>query len=111
MEIGRTDFCHHSGFRYRDMELDDGIMIAVAHAECRYRRPARYDDEILIRTSLIDLRRRTMTFSYEISNAVTGEGLADGRTVHVAIGRDGKPRAIPSRQFRLLSGFLPSPPA
>ena len=106
MEIGRTDFCLMSGFRYRDMEIEDGVMIAVAEARCRYRKPARYDDEILIRTTLTALKRRTLTFSYRILNADTGDILAEGNTLHVAIGRDGRPSAIPSKQFELLSGVL-----
>ncbi len=106
MEIGRTDFCLMSGFRYRDMEIEDGVMIAVAEARCRYRKPARYDDEILIRTTLTALKRRTLTFSYRIHNAETGDILAEGTTLHVAIGRDGRPSAIPSKQFELLSGVL-----
>ncbi len=106
MEIGRTDFCLMSGFRYRDMEIEDGVMIAVAEARCRYRKPARYDDEILIRTTLTALKRRTLTFSYRILNAETGDILAEGTTLHVAIGRDGRPCAIPSKQFELLSDVL-----
>ena len=51
MEIGRTDFCLMTGFRYSAMEAEDGVMIAVAEANCRYRRPARrclrrYDDRV-----------------------------------------------------------------
>ncbi len=109
MEIGRTDFCLHSGFRYRDMEAEDGVMIAVAEARCRYRRPARYDDRILIRTSLTSLKRRILTFSYDIRNADTGEQLATGATVHVAVGADGAQRSIPSRQFDLLSTRAEAP--
>ncbi len=103
MEIGRTDFCLHSGFRYRDMESEDGVMIAVAEARCRYHRPARYDDRILVRTSLASLKRRMLTFAYDIRNADTGEQLATGSTVHVALGVDGSRRSIPPRQFDLLA--------
>ena len=106
MEIGRTDFCLMSGFRYRDVEVEDGVMIAVAEARCRYRMPARYDDEVLVRTSLTALKRRTMTFSYRILKAGTEDVLAQGTTVHVAIGRDGRPCAIPPKQFELLSRFV-----
>ena len=109
MEIGRTDFCLMTGFRYSRMETDDGVMIAVAEARCRYRKPARYDDEVLIRTSLTSLKRRTMTFDYRILNAGSGNVLADGRTVHVAVGRDGRPSTIPQKQFAFLNQFLALP--
>ena len=106
MEIGRTDFCLMTGFRYSAMEAEAGVMIAVAEARCRYRKPARYDDEILIRTSLTALKRRTMTFDYKILNADSGDVLADGATVHVTVGRDGRPSAIPEKHFAFLKEFL-----
>ena len=109
MEIGRTDFCLMSGFRYSDMESEDGVMIAVAEARCRYHKPARYDDDILVQTSLTALKRRTMTFAYKILNTDSREGLADATTVHVAIGRDGQPCVIPQEQFAFLSEFLVPP--
>lgn len=105
MEIGRTDLCRASGFSYHDLEQAEGVSIAVAEAECRYHSPARYDDEILVRTSLERVRRRTMTFSYQIENGATGKRLARGRTTHVAVGRDGKPKSLPERYWRLLEAF------
>ena len=104
MEIGRTDFCAASGFRYRDLETREGIAIAVAEARCRYRAPARYDDDVLVRTTLERLRRRTLRFSYEILNEGTGQVLAAGETVHVVVGiRDGRPRALPDAWHGMLA--------
>lgn len=103
MEIARTDFCIDAGFRYSELEAQEGIAITVAEVECRYHAPARYDEEILVQTSLHRLRRRTMQFSYTIRNARTGDVLAEGRTIHVSIGtRDGRPRALPQDYFTLL---------
>ena len=65
-EIGRTDFCQQHGFAYRDMEQEDGLYIMVAEARCRYKAPARYDDEILIRTRVTGMRKRVLIFGYEI---------------------------------------------
>ena len=103
MEIGRGDLCRKCGFIYRDLEAEEGISIAVADARCRYHAPARYDDDVIIRTKLDRLRRRTMTFSYEIANASTGQILAEGQTTHVAVGRDGKPRTLPESYGKLLA--------
>ena len=50
-EIGRTDVCRQHGFAYKDMEKEDGLYIMVAESRCRYKAPAHYDDEILLRTS------------------------------------------------------------
>ncbi len=103
MEIGRTDFCLESGFRYRDMEANDGVAIAVADAECRYHAPARYDDEILIRTSLKRLRKRTMLFSYEITHAQTGKLLAEGSTKHIVVDKEqSRPTTIPRHHYERL---------
>jgi len=101
MEMGRTDYCKSVGFDYRDMELD-GANMAVAEATCRYITPARYDDEILVRTQVERLNRRLITFTYVVSNDQTGTVLAEGRTVHIAMGNDGKSRSIPQRYVQLM---------
>jgi len=102
MEIGRTDFCRTCGFSYRDLEVEEKAYIAVANANCRYIASARYDDEILVETQLSRLKRRVLEFSYKISK---GDSLlAEGQTVHVVIGPDGKPRALPDRYLDLMQG-------
>ena len=102
MEIGRTDFCLQSGFRYRDMEADEGIAIAVVEAQCRYRAPARYDDEVIVRTYLRRLRKRTLLFFYEILHAESGRLLADGTTTHVVVDTNARPSSIPEHHYSLL---------
>lgn len=110
MEIGRTDFCIQAGFRYRELEEADGCAIVVSEATCRYRAPARYDDEILIRTTLARLRRRGLGFTYDIRNAATGESLAQGRTSHIVIGLgNSRPRALPDAYYRILLPWAPAP--
>ena len=47
MEVGRVELCRACGFHYRDMERDDGVLLAVAEANCRYLSPARFDDEVI----------------------------------------------------------------
>ena len=102
MEVGRTDYCKTVGFSYRDMESDDANM-AVADASCRYVAPARYDDEILVRTSIKRLSRRLVAFAYSIFNGATGQLLAEGRTIHITVGKDGKTCSIPDRYYDLLT--------
>ena len=94
-EIGRTDYCRQHGFAYRDMEEQDGLYIIVAEARCRYKAPARYDDEILVRTCLRSVRKRVLIFGYEVYRE--DELLAEGETVHVITDRDGRPRALPDK--------------
>ena len=57
MEVGRVELCKSCGFNYRDMEIEDGIFLAVADARCQYRYPARFDDEVVIRSGSRKLRR------------------------------------------------------
>lgn len=101
-EIGRTDFCRKQGFAYRDMEEQDGLYIIVAEARCRYKAPARYDEEILVRTCLRACRKRVLVFGYEICRAASGELLAQGETVHVITDREGRPRVLPDKYRQLL---------
>jgi acyl-CoA thioester hydrolase len=100
MEIGRTDFCRQSGFSYRDLEREEKAFLTVAEANCRYLAPARYDDEILVETKISRLKNRVVEFTYRIKTGATL--LAEGRTVHVVIGPDGRPRSMPDRYLELL---------
>jgi len=106
-EIGRTDFCREHGFAYRDMEEQDGLFIMVAEARCRYKAPAHYDDRILVRTCLKEIRRRVLIFGYEIIRQDTDELLAEGETVHVVTDREGHPRALPEKYHELF-GVAPA---
>jgi acyl-CoA thioester hydrolase len=100
MEIGRTDFCRECGFTYADLERDEQAFLPVAEADCRYRAPARYDDEIVVLTEIARLNRRLIEFSYRVTCSETL--LAEGRTLHVVMGPDGKPRSLPDRYLELL---------
>lgn len=101
-EVGRTDFCRQRGFAYRDMEEQDQLYIIVAEARCRYKAPARYDDEIEVRTFLKDVRKRVLVFGYEIYRVASDELLAEGETVHVITNREGRPRPLPDKYRELL---------
>jgi acyl-CoA thioester hydrolase len=100
-EIGRTDYCRQHGFAYRDMEDQDGLFIMVAEARCRYKAPARYDDEIEVRTCLKAMRKRVLVFGYEVYLLPEKELLAEGETVHVITDREGHPRALPDKYAEL----------
>ena len=97
MEVGRVAYCSELGFEYRDMERQDGAMLVVAEATCRYRAPARFDDELAIRTFVTKARSRMIAFAYEVRNTATGELLATGETSHLITGTDLKPRTLPEK--------------
>jgi acyl-CoA thioester hydrolase len=105
-EVGRTDFCRRRGFAYRDLEEQDGLCLIVAEARCRYKAPARYDDEIEVRTYLKDVRRRVLVFGYEIYRTATDDLLAEGETVHVITNRAGRPRPLPDKYRELLTAGM-----
>jgi acyl-CoA thioester hydrolase len=100
-EVGRSQFCNDCGFSYRDMERETGLYLIVAEARCRYKTPARYEDELVVRTSIIELTRRTVRFGYEIRRK-DGEEMARGDTLHVLINGDGRPSSFPSQYLSML---------
>lgn len=110
MEVARVDFCREAGFRYRDLENDHGILLAVTEAGCRYLSPARYDDEIEIVTELTRANHRAVTFQYEMRSVPTpgdgekGRRIATGETSHMFLNRDLRPTTLPV-QFRSLFGI------
>jgi acyl-CoA thioester hydrolase len=108
-EIGRVEHMRQLGVSYREMEIQDDSFIMVAESNCRYRRPAKYDDVLIIRTRVSEVRRRTIRFGYEILNGATGELLSTGETLHVVCDSQGRPKALPDkyRQYFPLSEETP----
>ena len=100
-EIGRVELCRELGFEYKQMETEDDSFIVVAEAHCRYKRPARFDDVLEIRTRVTQSQRRTLRFGYEIFNQATRELIATGETLHVICDSHGRPKSLPEkyRQF------------
>ncbi len=82
-EVGRVELCRSYGFNYRDMEIAADARLPVTEARVRFRNPARYDDLILVRTRIVEMRSRMITFAYEVVREDDGKMLADGETVHV----------------------------
>jgi len=95
-EIGRTELIRHmTGVSYAQLE-DRGIALAVAELSIRYHSAARYDNLIRVRTTMTDVRSRSITFDYEITNVESGERLASARTVLVSLDKRGRPSAMPA---------------
>ena len=100
-EVGRSQYCNDCGFSYRDMERETGLFLIVAEANCRYKTPARYEDELTIQTFIAELTRRTLRFSYEIERE-DGTAIATGETLHVLINAEGRPSSFPEKYLSLL---------
>jgi acyl-CoA thioester hydrolase len=95
-EVARTDFLRQHGWTYREMEAG-GIRLPVIEARCRYHRPARYDDEIEIRTEGRLLTPVRLEFTYEVVLAETGTVVATGLTQHAGLTMDDRPCRLPER--------------
>jgi acyl-CoA thioester hydrolase len=86
-EVGRVEYMRSLGFDYRQMEVEDGCILPVVEASCRYKSPARYDDVIQIEAGPTLLRGSVLKFGYRIFRAASAREdrllLAEGETVHV----------------------------
>jgi acyl-CoA thioester hydrolase len=96
-EVGRVELLRQLGFSYRDMEASDGCFIAVVDARCRYKAPARYDDEIVVRTQMKNIRESLIHFAYELLRASDGTLLAEGETTHIVTDAEMKVTTIPAK--------------
>lgn len=96
-EIGRVELMRAMGFDYGTLEREEGCLIAVVEATARYRLPARYDEELVIRARVSGARSSLIKFNYSIVRAGDGALLCTGETTHVVVGRDMKKRRLPAR--------------
>jgi acyl-CoA thioester hydrolase len=94
-EIGRVELMRQLGFAYRDLEREHECFIPVVDARCRYKAPARYDDEIIVRTHLKNVRESILHFGYELVRVGDGELLAEGETTHMILDAKMKASTLP----------------
>jgi len=109
MEVGRVELCKACGFNYRDMERDDGILLAVAEANCRYKAPARFDDEVRVRCWIEEANIRMVTFHYEMS--ANGQMLATGFTRHIYVSREMQRVRLPEKYWKMFGIRATQPPS
>jgi len=94
-EAGRNELLRRLGVSYRSFEEAEGRLLPVVEAAVRYRRPARYDDELGIHVAIPQVGRASLTFVYAIRRVGDGEELVTGQTVHACIDAAGKLARIP----------------
>ena len=94
-EVGRVERMRALGFDYHTLEKDEGCLIAVVEVNARYRKPARYDDELVIRTRIEAVRPSMLKFTYAVVREADGMLLCAGHTTHVVVGRDMQKRVLP----------------
>ena len=93
-EMGRVELLRDLGHSYRSLE-DSGFQLPVIRAECQYRRPALYDDELEVRTTGRMISPARVAFAYELVRVAAGELLATAGTEHVPLNRAGRPCRLP----------------
>lgn len=101
-EVGRSELFRELDLPYTQFE-DQGLGLAVIEASCRYRKPARYDDDLVVVTELDKISSRTASFSYRVYREEIL--LAEGKTVHVFINKQGRPADV--RKYEIWSRLLP----
>jgi acyl-CoA thioester hydrolase len=105
-EVGRVELLRQLGFSYRQMEQEDECFIAVVDARCRYKAPARYDDEIIIRTHLKNVRESVIHFGYEAVRWADGLLLAEGETTHIVTDAHMSRKTIPDKYLRVFKAAV-----
>ena len=96
-EVARVELMRQMGFNYKQMELEDDSFVVVARANCTYKRPAKFDDVLRLRTRVTESHSRTITFAYEVLNDSTDDLIATGETLHVICDSKGRPKTLPEK--------------
>ena len=102
LEIARTEFMRSQGVDYKSIEKEKKLALPVVEAYCKYKAPARYDDVVVIKTKVSQVKSSTLRFDYELLNKQTNELLVEAYTTHVFIGRNRKPVRIPQEIMSVL---------
>ena len=106
-EIGRTDLCRKTGFTYAEIERR-GFLLVVSEVACRFRVPFRYDDEVLIRTSIEEAASRSLTFGYELLDGTGSTVHATGISSHLWLDRESrKPVRADEEVMRAFAPYIP----
>jgi acyl-CoA thioester hydrolase len=79
LDVARTEHLRRTGLSYRDLEAL-GFRLMVGELTIRYRRAARYDDPVRVRTWVRERASRRVTFGYAIEHDESGELLATAST-------------------------------
>ena len=81
----------------------EGFGLPVVSAHCDYKRPAKYDDVLVVKVRIAELKRASLRFEYVVTREADAQVLATGHTVHACIGPSGKPTGLPESVVKLLS--------
>jgi acyl-CoA thioester hydrolase len=99
-EVGRVELLRQLGFQYSEMEQHDNCHIPVVDLRVRYKAPAQYDDEIVIRTEIKNVRASLLHFTYEVFRQSDRTLLATGETMHIIVDDNFERRPLPEKYLK-----------
>jgi len=102
-EVGRVAWCRAKGFQYAEMESREERLMVVAEAGCRYKAPAHFGEDIIVRTALAKATDRVIRYRYEVVGKDSGQLLATGETAHVVTDPEFRPARLPDSYRRYFS--------
>jgi acyl-CoA thioester hydrolase len=105
-EVGRVELLRQLGFQYSEMEEKDRCHIPVVDLRVRYKAPAQYDDEIVLRTVLKNVRSSLLHFSYEVFREGDRVLLATGETMHIIVNDKFERQPLPEKYMRAFTGQI-----
>ena len=109
LEIGRVELLRQLGFEYSQMEQQDNCHIPVVDLRVRYKAPAQYDDEIVVRTELKNVRASLLHFTYEVFRQADRALLATGETMHIIVDHNFERRPLPEKYLQAFTGNQQNP--
>ena len=83
-ELARTDLAKQAGLAYSEMEKR-GVMTPLVELHCKYRKPAHYEDELIVTSTVSKLSGVKIEFSYEVFHVNEDKPICTGTTVHALV--------------------------
>lgn len=95
-EAGRTDYLRKTGMSNSEIEAR-GMMLPLSKLNCTFKSPAKYEDEVIVKTRIKKMSCARVEFEYEVINSEDGKILAVGETIHAWTDKKFKPINIEKR--------------
>jgi acyl-CoA thioester hydrolase len=102
-EVGRVELLRQMGLEYSEMEQQEKCHLPVVDLRVRYKAPAQYDDEIVVRTELKNARSTLLHFGYEVFREHDRALLATGETMHIIVDDKFERRPLPEKYMKAFS--------
>ena len=97
-EMGRTELLRANGIAYKDLEKA-GFFMVVAQLSLKYRRPARYDELLILRTNCSKVTPAKIEHTYELTHKKTGQLLTQGSSILACVDEAGRPTRVPQFMY------------